>query len=230
MFPFKGLIFDMNGTLLRDNALHEEAWIKIAENLRDKPLTVAEFQEKGHGRTNHSIISYLMGREPSQKEFEQIVEEKESTYREMCFEHPSEFKLAAGVEDFLNEVDRAGIPRTIATGSYPTNVDFYFKHLNLHQWFNRELVVLDDDTYEGKPKPFIYRIAAQKLNLAPQDCYVFEDSYSGIKSAFDAPAKKIIAIEPSLDQSKLSYANGQVVFTHGFNDFSLNDFKMNNGN
>ena len=47
MFPFKGLLFDMNGTLLRDNELHEKAWIEIAKDFREKPLTVEEFQEKG---------------------------------------------------------------------------------------------------------------------------------------------------------------------------------------
>jgi HAD superfamily hydrolase (TIGR01509 family) len=223
---FKGIIFDLNGTLLLDSPLHEEAWIAIAAKLRSKALSVAEFQQNGHGRTNKTIISYLLGREPEQNELEQIVEEKESRYRNMCLNRVETFNLAPGVIPFLNELKIAGIPITIATGSYAPNVDFYFKHLNLDVWFNRSRVVLDNCTYPGKPAPDIFHLAAQKLNLPAAQCLVFEDSYSGIQAAFDAKVAKIIAVEPALEKSKIMVPVNELVFCDGFSAINLDYLKQ----
>ncbi|MGE4288885.1 MAG: HAD family hydrolase [Salinivirgaceae bacterium] len=223
---YKGIIFDFNGTLLLDSPLHEEAWIKMAAKLRSKPLSVAEFQQYGHGRTNKAIITYLLGREPEQTELEYIVEEKESQYRTMCLNHPETFCLAPGVIPFLNEIKSAGIPITIATGSYAPNVDFYFNHLNLNVWFDRSRVVLDDGTYPGKPAPNIFRLAAQKLGLAAEQCLVFEDSYSGIQAAFAARVAKIIAVEPTLEKSKTMVPVNELIFCAGFSAINLDFLKQ----
>ncbi len=223
---FKGIIFDFNGTLLLDSPLHEEAWITMAAKLRQKPLSVPEFQQNGHGRTNKAIISYLLGREPEPNELEQMVEEKESRYRTMCLNQPETFCLAPGVISFLNEIKTAGIPITIATGSYAPNVDFYFKHLKLDVWFNRSRVVLDDGTYPGKPAPDIFQLAAQNLNLPAAQCLVFEDSYSGIQAAFDAKVAKIVAVEPTLEKSKIMVPVNELIFCDGFSAINLDYLKQ----
>lgn len=218
---FKGILFDFNGTLFLDSPLHEEAWIAMAAKLRLEPLTVEEFQLHGHGRTNKTIITYLLGREPNMEEFQAIVEEKEAMYRNRCLKHPESFKLAPGVISLLDEVKAAGIPTTIATGSYAPNVDFYFEHLNLGKWFCRDWVVLDDGTYPGKPAPDIWHLASGKLGLQAGECLVFEDSYSGIKAAYDAGIVKIVAVEPSLEKFKFSCPVDEVTFCNGFAKINL---------
>jgi HAD superfamily hydrolase (TIGR01509 family) len=218
---YKGIIFDFNGTLFLDSPLHEEAWIAMAAKMRAKPLTVEEFQIHGHGRTNKTIIAYLMGREPNNEEMQVFVEEKEAMYRKMCLKHPEAFILAPGVIPFLNEVKAAEIPLTIATGSYAPNVDFYFEHLALGQWFTRERVVLDDGTYPGKPAPDIWHLAAKKLGILSSECVVFEDSYSGLKAAYDAGIGKIIAVEPTLEKSKFLCPLDALTFCNGFTKINL---------
>ncbi len=39
---------------------------------------------------------------------------------------------------------------------------------------------------KGNPHPEIFLSAAQKLNLEPAQCFMFEDSENGIRSAHDA--------------------------------------------
>lgn len=224
---FKGIIFDFNGTLLLDSDLHEITWIKMAAKLRQKPLTIEEFQLNGHGRTNKTIISYLLGRIPDKVELDQIVEEKESTYRQMCLNQPEVFKLAPGVIPFLNLVKDKNIVRTIATGSYKGNVDFYFEHLDLAKWFNRELVVLDDGTMPGKPEPHIFKAAAKKIGLYPSDCLVFEDSYSGITSAHHAGIGHIVVVEPLTLKEKITVPTQNISFTNGFTDEKINRISLN---
>ena len=218
LHDIKGILFDFNGTLLLDSPLHEEAWIIMSAKLRETPFTAEEFRLTGHGRTNKAIITDLLGREPDKEELVNIVEEKESYYRKMCLENTETFRLAPGVIPFLDSLQDAGFPITIATGSYSVNVDFYFQHLHLAKWFNRSQVVYDDGSYPGKPAPDVFLFAAEKLNLAPADCLVFEDSYMGIQAAYRAGAAKIVAVEPYLDQTKMTIPTHDIVFCQGFSN------------
>ena len=58
-----------------------------------------------------------------------------------------------------------------------------------HKWMNLfSAIVLGDDKLltKGKPAPDPYLLAAEKLNIAPQECWAVEDSISGISSALEA--------------------------------------------
>ena len=50
------------------------------------------------------------------------------------------------------------------------------------------VIVLGDDKLlaKGKPAPDPYLLAAEKLNIAPQECWVVEDSIAGVSSALEA--------------------------------------------
>ena len=44
----------------------------------------------------------------------------------------------------------------------------------------------------GKPAPDIFLLAAEKINVPANDCYVFEDSYNGIRGAYAAGCAAIM--------------------------------------
>ena len=44
---------------------------------------------------------------------------------------------------------------------------------------------------QGKPDPMCYLLAAKDLNVSPEDCIVFEDSFNGIQSGKDAGMRVI---------------------------------------
>ena len=219
----KGIVFDFNGTLFLDSEIHQNTWFEIANELRDTPLTLEEYQEAGHGKTNDVFISYLLGERPSDEKLNEIIERKEARYRQLCMDNPKDFKLAPGSIEFLNQVKKAGIKRTVATGAYERNVDFYFEHFSLSEWFDRSLVVFDDGLYPGKPEPYPYIRAAEKLGLTPESCIVFEDSMSGIQSATLAGIGRVIAVEPSLDSEKLKALGGVHKITNGFENLDLHE-------
>jgi HAD superfamily hydrolase (TIGR01509 family) len=54
-----------------------------------------------------------------------------------------------------------------------------------------------DDVDKKKPDPTIYRVAAQKLGVAPGECVVVEDSMIGLQAARDAGMRCIITYTPS---------------------------------
>ena len=197
----KGVIFDFNGTLFWDSHLHYDAWIDFSKKLRGSSFSDDEMKKYMFGRTNADIIEYAVGKKLPIKEIESLAKEKESYYRDMCRKSPELFHLAPGATEFLEFLKTNNIPRTIATMSEKDNVDFYIEGFNLSQWFDIDNIVYSDGTIPGKPNPDIFLIAADKLNLHPQDCVVFEDALSGIEAAYRAGIGKIIAVTSMEDKT-----------------------------
>ena len=121
-------------------------------------------------------------------------QEKEELYRQMSLDDDDNFHLADGAVEFLNYLKENDIPRNIATMSDKKNVDFFFEHFKLDNWFDYDKVVYANGIIPSKPAPDIYQIAARNLSLKPSECIVVEDAISGIQSAYDAGIGKIIAI------------------------------------
>lgn len=191
---YQGIIFDFNGTLFWDSAKHKQAWREFSKRLRGTSFTDEEMIKYMFGRTNEAIITYAISKKPTPQMVEELGQEKEALYRQMCLEDKENFKLADGVPEFLDFLKENDIPRTIATMSDKTNVDFYIEHFNLKKWFDLDKIVYSNGLIPGKPAPDIYQIAAKNLHLNPKDCIVVEDAVSGIDSAQAAGIGKIIAI------------------------------------
>ena len=192
----KGIIFDFNGTLFWDSEIQENAWKTFGKKLSGRDITDEEFNTYFHGRTNKDTLEYLTERVLTDKEVNELAQQKESIYRDLCKSDLNKFKLAPGVERYLNYLKENNIPFTIATASEINNVNFFIKEFQLDKWFDIIKIVYDDGTFRGKPEPDIYLKASEALNIQPDNCIVFEDASSGIKSAKSAGVKEIIAVVP----------------------------------
>ena len=191
---YKGVIFDFNGTLYWDSAKHKQAWREFSKIIRGTEFSDEEMVLHMFGRTNEEIIEYAIGRKPVPEMVEKYGQEKEALYRQMALSDKENFHLADGAVEFLEFLKENEIPRTIATMSDKVNVDFYFEHFGLANWFDIKQVVYANGIIPSKPAPDIYQIASKNLGLEPKDCIVVEDAISGIKSASSAGIGKIIAI------------------------------------
>ena len=192
----KGIIFDFNGTLFWDSEIQENAWKTFGKKLSGRDITDEEFNTYFHGRTNKDTLEYLKKRELTEEEVNELAQQKESIYRDLCKSDLSIFKLAPGVERYLNYLKENNIPFTIATASEINNVNFFIKEFQLDKWFDIIKIVYDDGTFRGKPEPDIYLKASEALNIQPDNCIVFEDALSGVQSAQRAGVKEIIAVVP----------------------------------
>ena len=192
----KGIIFDFNGTLFWDSEIQENAWKTFGTKLSGRNITDEEFNTYFHGRTNKDTLEYLTERVLTDKEVNELAQHKESIYRDLCKSDLNKFKLAPGVERYLDYLKENNIPFTIATASEINNVNFFIKEFQLDKWFDIIKIVYDDGTFRGKPEPDIYLKASEALNIQPDNCIVFEDASSGIKSAKSAGVKEIIAVVP----------------------------------
>lgn len=220
----KGIIFDFNGTLYWDSALHYQAWREFSKILRGYEFTDEEMRDKMFGHTNEDIIEYAIGKKPDKAMVEKYAKEKESLYRKRCLLDPENFKLAPGAIEFLDYLKENNIPRTIATMSEWDNVEFYIKEFELAKWFDIDKIVYSNGKIPGKPAPDIFMIAAEKIGLNPCDCVVVEDAIAGIKSAESAGIGKIIAIASMEPVEFYKQINAVEKIIKDFNEFDRSIF------
>ena len=180
-----GIIFDMDGVIVDSNPYHERAWRQFCKSHKIK-LTDKELHQYIFGRIAKDTVDYIFKKDHSMEEVYRYVDEKERIYRKM---YAKKIKLLEGLDAFLREMKKMGIPLAIATSAPKDNVNFLFKHLPIRDFFR---FVLDEtDIKKGKPDPEIYDKAIGRLGIPPWKCIVFEDSFSGVQSALTAGAQVI---------------------------------------
>jgi HAD superfamily hydrolase (TIGR01509 family) len=135
-----------------------------------------------------------------------MIDERETYYRGLCLRQGGKFRLSPGAVELLDYLRERGIPRTIATASEKTNVDFFVRELKLGRWFDPARIVYDDLVRPGKPAPDCYLAAAAEIGLAPSRCVVIEDSLSGIRAARAAGTGWVIGLRSSRTGEELERA------------------------
>lgn len=200
----QGIIFDFNGTLFWDSKLHDKAWNDFAEKKRGRGVSAEDLLLRIHGKINKDILKFVLGEDITNVEVEKFSEEKEEIYREMVLDSNVKYHLSPGSEDLLNWLNETGFPKTIATSSQKSNVDFYFTYLNLNKWFDYKNVVFDNGKIIPKPSPDIFIEAAKKINVDISKCLILEDSYTGILAARNSGANRVVFVENDVP---VSYEN-----------------------
>jgi beta-phosphoglucomutase family hydrolase len=170
------LIFDMDGVIVHSNPLHCQAW--AAFNRRYGLETTPGMLERMYGRRNDQIVRDFFGEGLAEDEVAARGAAKEEIYREMLGDRMEE-SLVPGLRPFL-ELYR-GAPMALASNAEPQNVNFVLDRAGLRQYFR--VVVDGHQVSHPKPHPEIYLRAAELLVIAPANCIVLEDSYTGVAAA-----------------------------------------------
>ena len=174
-------IFDFNGTLVFDSIYHEQAWNRYMEGRLGRVVPREEFLAHVHGRTNRDILTYLLGRCPTQAEADAEGEAKEELYRQLCRQAGPAYRLVDGAAALLDRLAAENIPFAIATSSTRPNVEFYFEQLGLARWFTPERVIFSGPDMPGKPDPAIYQRLFERFSLDPAQCLFIDDLPANIQ-------------------------------------------------
>jgi beta-phosphoglucomutase-like phosphatase (HAD superfamily) len=219
---YKAIIFDFNGVLFFDADLQAQSWQGAARSLRGYEMSPDELDSHMHGRPNSYVLSYLAGRTIAGQELLDLIQAKESIYRGLCLQNPNRFVLAPGAHDLLDTLTHDHVPRTIATSSEITNLQFFIQHLQLHRWFDVSKIVYDDGVRPGKPAPDMYLAAARNVGVAPSECMVVEDAVSGIQAAHAASIGYIIGLGAPGAHAKLRACMGVAAVIESLEQFPHN--------
>ncbi|GAB6007463.1 HAD family hydrolase [Dysgonomonas reticulitermitis] len=216
---FSGVVFDFNGTLFWDTGLHNRAW-DIFLTRYDLFLSDEDKFRWMHGKNNSDLLQSLFHNTLTETQVSDYIMEKESLYQELCLE--TDMQLAPGATDFLDFLKSNNIPFTIATASGKENLDFYFEHLPLTEWFEYDKVVYNNGKIKGKPDPQIYELAMEIIGKKPEEIIVFEDAIAGLQAAKNAKTGKIIAVN-SNDDDYSDWKDCQII--KSFDEVDRTQFK-----
>ncbi|GAB3699075.1 HAD family hydrolase [Spirosoma flavus] len=177
--PFAAL-FDMDGVLVANTNFHINAWLQFAHK-HDRPLTLEQYVENINGRVSADSMAYVFQRPISPGELIVLTEEKEAIYRELYRPH---LQPAPGLIDFLNALKAQHVKLAVGTSAPESNVHFTLDGLSLRPYF--DAIVDASMIHHGKPNPEIYLTAAERVNVSPDRCVVFEDALAGIEAGLRA--------------------------------------------
>jgi HAD superfamily hydrolase (TIGR01509 family) len=167
----------MDGTLVDNMRFHTRAWVALAERL-GLEVEPSVFEHELAGRKTDEILIWLVGRELTRAELDELAHEKESAYREL---YRPELEPMPGLLDLLGRLERRGVPRAVATAAPPGNRELVLEGLGIAPRFER--VIGSEHAPRGKPAPDIYLAAARELGVPPANCVAFEDAVNGVLSA-----------------------------------------------
>ena len=178
-FP-KAFLFDLDGVLINSEPLHGQAWKETAAffdlNLNQGQLKLLR------GRRRIDCATELVKLIPKKVRIEDLLTIHKPISRKLILTA----KAMPGGESLVERCHENNIPMALVTSSSHESVDIKTAP---HKWMNLfSIMVLGDDELlkKGKPAPDPYLLAAEKLNVAPQECWAVEDSISGVSSALEA--------------------------------------------
>lgn len=191
------VIFDLDGTVVDNMALHAEAFAVFAARHGLPPLTEAD-RVKTDGRRNSEIFPLLFGREMAREEWQAYEAEKEALYRDLS---RGRLRPVAGLTALLDRLEAAGAAVALATSAPELNVVHTLGETGLTERFS--VIVRGDQVGRGKPAPDVFLAAADRLGLPPARCLVFEDAPMGITAA-RAAAMPCVALTTTFSAAMLA--------------------------
>ena len=181
----KGVLFDMDGVICDTNPYHSLAF-KAFFNKRGIYPDQSEFEDHMYGKYNSYIFSHFMNRKIEGEELAQFENEKEALFRSI---YKDVVNPILGFKKFLNLLKENGIKTAVATSAPRANMDLILSTLNIDAFFESKLG--SEDVDQHKPNPEVYLKSMDNLKLLPNECVVFEDSYSGVSAGLKAKCKVV---------------------------------------
>lgn len=208
----KAVIFDMDGVICHTNPYHSIAFKEFFAKRNLNP-TEEEFRLHMYGKNNGYILSHFLGRKIEGKELKDLEYEKESLFRDL---YKAEVDPISGYMDFLLELNLAELAVGVATSAPRANMDLILDTLDIRNIFHSTLA--EEDVNKHKPDPEVYLKSAKRLGVSPENCVVFEDSFSGASAGLNA-GMKVVGVLSTHSKDELPQCHR---FIEDFTEVNLN--------
>jgi beta-phosphoglucomutase len=196
----KAVIFDMDGVICHTNPFHSMAFKEFFAKRNLFP-TEEEFAAHMYGKSNSYIMSHFFGRKIEGEELLILEDEKEGLFREIYQHHVNPID---GFLEFFHGLKKNNLKTGVATSAPKANLELIAGKLDLFPHFESSMA--SEDVNKHKPDPEVYLKSASRLQISPENCLVFEDSFSGITAGLNA-GMKVVAVLSSHKKEELPSSN-----------------------
>ncbi|MCL6588539.1 MAG: HAD-IA family hydrolase [Firmicutes bacterium] len=170
----KGLIFDVDGTLVDTMPIHFKVWQELAQ--RYGFHYPEELFFKYAGMSTYKIIELINQEQGFQLDPEALAKVKNQAYLKSV----SHLGLIQPVFEIVARY-HGRLPMALGTGECREVALANIKAAGLDQYF--DIIVTSDDVTYNKPDPETFLKCARLMNVAPEACQVFEDGDLGLEAA-----------------------------------------------
>lgn len=208
MKKYKGIIFDIDGTLTSTNELIFATFNHIAQKYEGRTYTDEEIIAM-FGPTEDVILREKFNGD----KFKEVYDEYYKFYRE---NHPRMADLYPGIVDILKEIKQRKIYTSIFTGKGRKTTEITLEILGIKKFF--DMIVTGDDVVNHKPSPEGIFQFLNKFKLNKDEVLMVGDSIADI----------IAAREAGIDIASVvwdSYAKDEVIKLNSLHFETVNSFR-----
>jgi beta-phosphoglucomutase len=162
-------LFDLDGVILDTESNYTLFW----NNVMAKYKGDAELAANVKGQTLDRIYEiWFSGMDNVKKEITAALDK---------FETEMEMEYIRGFTDFVRDLKAHNVRLAIVTSSNKNKMSVvYRQHPELSTIF--DYILTAEMFTHSKPAPDCYLLGAEKCKTVPDNCFVFEDSFSGLKA------------------------------------------------
>jgi HAD superfamily hydrolase (TIGR01509 family) len=214
MSPIKAVFFDQDGVIIDT----ERDGHRVSFNMAFKEFgftdewSVDYYHELlqiagGKERMKHYWKTRGFSRPLSEEEIDSLVKEmhKRKTALFVDLISSGKLPLRPGVHRFMKEAMDSGLKIAVCTTSNEQAAKAITEYILSDIKF--DLVLAGDVVSKKKPDPEIYNLALSKLELAPGEAFVVEDSKNGVAAAKAAELQTIVTTNPYTEKEDVSAAD-----------------------
>ena len=175
----KGIIFDMDGTIVDSLPYHYKAWEIFFKENKVENFTEKLKDYKGGGTLD--LLTTVLGNDYSKKELKSMVDDKEIIFRNI---YKNNVIPIEGFIQMLESIKSQKILVGLASNAIRKNVKMILNELKIYNEF--ESIICGDEVENGKPNPEMFNRTAARFKLDKKDCLIFEDSIEGLQGAVNS--------------------------------------------
>lgn len=210
---FKGIIFDIDGTLTYTNQLIFDSFNFITKKYLGRSYSDDEIIAL-FGPTEDVILK------------EMCKEEYENARNDYYVYYKSNHDIAQlydGIRELIIDIERTGILLSIFTGKGRTSALITLDELGLTKYF--DMIVSGDDVENHKPSPEGILMFLSKHNLDPKEVLMIGDAPSDIIAANECGVEIASVVWDSYAEDEVRKLNSKNLF-HSVNELRNFIFKM----
>lgn len=172
----KGVIFDMDGTIVDSLPYHHKAWEIFFKHNKVENFSKKLKDYKGGGTLD--LMKAVYGDKYSIKELEIMSHDKEIIFRDI---YRGNIQPIKGFIEFIESLKSKNILIGLASNAIRENVILTLEELNVYNYFNS--IICGDEVKKGKPDPEMFNKTLESFDIDNKHCLIFEDSIEGIQGA-----------------------------------------------